>query len=274
MRAFAPLLTALGLATLGGVASDAHAADTVHILVLMENGIGTAAQAQPYVDELVGIAKDKNGWSAAEGKYVTRRSAGADYVDSKKADYGILSLSAFLAWRKPRGLEVIGVADVARAGGRQYHLISKTASTLGGCKGKRLATNHADDPRFIDKVVAGGAFTLADFKLVETKRPVQTIKKVSKGDAECALIDDAQLNELPHVDGAAGIKSVWKSAELPPMAVVAFSGTSAADRAKFKTSLGSLCAGQGKTTCDKVGIRSFKAASESDFGDVIKQYGQ
>lgn len=274
MRALAPLLTVLGLAAAGAVAADSHAGDTVHILVLMENGIGSAAQAQPYVDELVGIAKDKNGWSAAEGKYVTRRASGADYVDSKKADYGILSLGAFLSWRTPRGLEVLGVADVARAGGRQYHLISKSASGLGGCKGKKLATDHADDPRFIDKVVSGGSFTLADFTLIATKRPVQTIKKVSKGDAACALIDDAQLSELSHIDGTAGIKSVWKSAELPPMAVVAFSGTSAAERAKFKASLGSLCAGQGKTTCDKVGIRSFKAASASEFSSVITQYGQ
>jgi hypothetical protein len=270
LRALAAVVT-LGLSTLA-VASDSNAGSDVHIAVLMEHGIGTAAQAQPYVDELVAIAKDKNGWSSAEGKYLTRREQAAEYVDKNSADYGILSLGAFLAWRTPRSLEVLGVADVARAGGRQYHLISKSESGLAGCKGKTLATNHAVDPRFINKVVSGGAFKLADFTLVETKRPVQTIKKVSSGDAACALIDDAQLSELSHIDGTSGISSVWKSAQLPPMAVVAFSGTSAAERAKFKASLGSLCSGQGKSTCDKVGIRSFKSAGESEFSAVIAQY--
>ena len=122
-------------------------------------------------------------------------------------------------------------------------------------------------------MVAGGSFTLGDFQLVTTRRPVQTLKAVIKGEAACALIDDAQLRELPHIDGSAGVKSVWKSEELPPMPVVAFSGTSSAERAKFKASLGSLCAGAGKQTCDKVGIRSISAADESRFAKVIKAYG-
>ena len=239
----------------------------------MENGVGSAAQAQPHVDKLVGVAKDKNGWSAAAGKYITRRTSAEKYIKKRSPSFGILSVGAYLAWRGDQGLEVLGTADVARAGGRQYHLISKSASGLGSCKGKKLATNHAVDPRFINKVVSGGSFTLAEFELVKTRRPVQTIKKVIKDKARCALIDDAQLRELPHIDGAAGIKSVWKSAELPPMAVVAFSSASAAERAKFKATLGSLCSGAAKKTCDKVGIRSFSAAGESTFSSVISQYG-
>jgi len=266
-------LTLLALCCLLATPPSAEAADTVHLLVLLENGIGTAAQAQKYVDELVDSAKAKNGWSAAEGKYVTRRKSAQRYMKKKSPEFGFVSLAPYLAWRKSEKLEVLGVADVERAGGRRYHLISKTASGVAGCKGHKLASNHLDDPKFIDKVVAGGAFTLKDFDVMETRRPVQTLKKVIRGDATCALVDDAQLAELPHVDGSKGVKSVWKSKDLPPVAVVAFSSASSAERAKFKASLGSLCAGANKTTCDKVGIRSIKAADESAYASVIKSYG-
>ena len=38
-----------------------------------------------------------------------------------------------------------------------------------------------------------GDFTLDSFNLVPTRRPVQTIKKVARGEAVCALIDDGCL---------------------------------------------------------------------------------
>jgi hypothetical protein len=265
----------LGLLTVFvGLAWSGHsnAGRTYRVLVFMENGIGSAATAQPYVDKLMGMVAKANQWSAADGKYVTRRPRAKRYIEEKKPEFGILSLGAFLAMRSPQGLEVLGVAQVARAGGRQYHLISKTAAGVSGCTGKKVASNHAADKRFIDKVVAGGSFTLADFDLMKTRRPVQTIKKVIRGDAVCALVDDAQMAELPHISGSAGIKSVWKSAELPPMAVVAFSSSTAPERAKFKSTLGSVCTGPGKSYCDKVGIQTLKPADPSTYSSVIAAY--
>jgi hypothetical protein len=239
----------------------------------MERGVGSAAQAQPYVDKLMELVKSANNWDAAEGKYTTQRGQAKDYIAKSSPQFGIFSLGAFLGMRADHGLAVVGVAEVDTAGGRKFHIVSKNAANLAGCKGKKLASNHLKDKKFIDKVVAGEAFTLAQFDLLKTKRPVQTIKKVIKGDAECALIDNAQLAELAHLDGAAGIKSIWASAELPPMAVVAFSGVGAGERATFKSSLGSLCTGAGKSHCDKVGIKSIRAADESVFAAAINKYG-
>lgn len=258
--------------TVLATSSRADAAKTVHLLVFMENGIGTAGQAQKYVDKLVDTAKSANDWPDAKGKYVTDRRLADRYVKKRKPHFAFMSLAPYLAWRKEHSLEVLGVADVERSGGRRYHLVSKTESGLAGCKGKKLASNHLQDDKFINRVVSGGHFTLGDFEVTKTRRPVQTLKKVIRGDAACALVDDAQLAELRHIDGSQGVRSVWKSHELPPMAVVAFSSASSAERAKFKSSLGSLCTGSNKTTCDKVGIRSIKAADESTYAGVIKSY--
>lgn len=270
LRKFTLALTLAGAALSAGVATDSFAGDEVKILVLKEHAIGSTASAQPYIDKLVEVARQKNGWSSASGKFVTSRDRAKNYIRANKPQFGIMSLPAYLHWRH-KGLTVIGTVD-ASAGGRQYHVVSKSQSGLAGCKGKRLATNHADDKRFVNKIVAGGSFNLSDFTLVETRRPVQTLKKVIRDEADCALIDSAQLAELGHVDGGSQVKSVWKSATLPAMPVVAFGSASSGQREKFKASLSSLCSGEGSSHCTKVGIKSLKPASESAYSSVINKY--
>lgn len=256
-------------------ADVAHASDgSVGIVVIKEHGVGSQALAQPYIDKFVALAADLNGWDHAEGKYFTNRAAAEPYIDAQKPHYGILGLAAFLSMRKNYDLTVVGQVAVSLAGGRQYHLISREAKDLAGCKGKTLASDHADDPRFIDRVVAGKSFTLSDFTLVATQRPLQTIKKVVAGEAVCALIDEAQLGELGHLEGADGVHSVWHSVELPPMAVVAFTSAPTAERKKFVENLDKVCDADGKTACGEVGIESLEAASLADYATVVAAYGR
>ncbi len=267
------LLLAFAALLVGSIATHAAAARKVHILVLREHGIGSAAAAQPYVDKFVAVAASKNQWSAAQGKYVTRRSQAAKYIKKHQPQFGIMSVGAFLAMRSAHNLDVLGYVATKHAGGRRYHLISRDKSDLAGCKGEKVASNHFGDKKLINKVVAVGAFKISDFTPLRTRRPVQTIKAVLRGKAACALIDDAQFSELTHIDGTAGIRSVWKSAKLPPMPVVAFSSASSSERAKFKASFGAICSGGGKSYCDKVGIVSLNASGVSHYQGVIAQYG-
>lgn len=256
----------------GLTASQAGAGDTVGVLVLKEHGVGSAAQAQPYVEKFVAMAATQNGWSGAKGQYHTTRKNADAFIASDKPHYGILSLAAFLDYRGKYSVEVIGQAQVARVGGQQYHLVSKSASDLAGCKGKALASDHADDAKFIEKVVAKGSFKLGDFTLVSTTRPVQTLKKVINDEAACALIDDAQYAELGKIEGGSAVKSVWSSDKLPPMVVVAFPSAPAAEKKAFQSSLGKLCDGDGAASCKEVGINSLKSASASDYAAVTSAY--
>lgn len=254
--------------------SSAHAGGTVGILVLKEHGVGSAAQAQPYVDKLVTMAAKQAGWDGAKGSYQTTRTGAEKFITDSKPGYGILSLAAFLGLKDKHKLEVIGSVTSSRAGGQQYHLVSKSAADAAGCKGKALASDHADDAKFINNVVFGGKMKISEFTLTTTTRPIQTIKKVVSGDAECALIDDAQLAELANVEGAGGIKSVWKSDKLPPMVIVAFPAAPAAEKKGFQGALGKICEGDGKDVCKEVGISAMKTASSTDYQTVITAYSK
>lgn len=257
---------------LGLVTEAADAGNPVAVIVLKEHGVGGAAQAQPYLDTFVGIAAQQNGWDpASKGKYETTRSGADAFIKAEQPHYGIFTLAAFLALNLQYKLDPVGSATLANGGGQQYFVVSSSAGDLAGCKAKRLATDH-DDQRFIEKVVAKGAFKLADFTLVATKRPGEAGRKVITGEAECALIDDAQLAGLGQVPGGAAVKTVWKSDALPPMAVVAFQTAPAAEKQAFQSSLSKICQGNGQQVCANVGLQTLTSTSAQTYAGVIAAY--
>ena len=271
-RAALLLAGCLGLAL---AASMAHADPApIEILVLKEHGVGSPSLAQPYVDRFVALAAEDNGWSAAEGQYLSSRSAAETFIKTRSPHYGILSLAAFLALRERYQMEVLGRVASRLAGGEQYFIVSKTARDLAGCKGHELASDHFADARFVEKVIARQAFRLSEFQLVSNRRPLQSLRQVVSGDADCALLDDAQLAELEHLQGKDGVKVVWKSKPLPPMAVVAFASAPIPERKAFKANLSSVCEGAGNTACAEVGIHALAPARTSDYAEVIALYAR
>lgn len=269
-----PRRTAAALAALALLAPRLARSDEVAVFVVREHGVGSAAQAQPYLDRFMALAAHLNGWPSARGTYFTSRALAEAQIPAVKPHYAILSLGAFLGLREKHRLGVIGHVEVWRGGGRQYFLVSKTAADLNACRGNRLSSDHADDPRFLERVVANGAFKLKDFTVVPATRPLQPIKHVLGGEADCALIDDAQQAELAHLEGGAELRVAWRSRELPPMVVAAFPDVAAAERQRFQESMGKVCEGDAKAACNEVGIVSLKPATDKDYADVVALYGK
>jgi len=251
----------------------AGAGDPLRILVLKEHGVGSPTLAQPYLDRFVATAALQNEWEDAKGQYYVTRAAAEEFIATQKPHYGILSLAAFLDFRIKYNLEVVGKVAVSLVGGQQYFLISKTQADLAGCKGKKLVSDHATDARFIEKVVARGDFVLKDFQLVQTQRPLQTIKEVLNGNADCGLIDDAQFGELAKLPGGNDLKTAWTSEKLPPMVVAAFPSAPTAERQRFQKNFGKVCDADTKPACAEVGISSLDLASAADYASVVAAYG-
>ena len=264
---------ALGVGLIPAARASA-AGEPVNVVVLKEHGVGTPATAQPYLDKFMDIAAKENGWGGGAGKYQTQRAAAEAWIQGNKPHYGILSLGAFLGLKGTYGLEPIGQVAVTQAGGQQYFVVSKTAGDLAGCKGKKLVSDHIDDAPFIEKVVFDGKAKLSDFTLVPTKRSTQTSKTVINDEAECALIDDAQMAELPKLDGGAAVKQVWASAKLPALVVVAFPAAPGAEKSAFQGSLPRLCQGGGTQICNEVGIQSLTSAGASTYAAVVAAYAR
>lgn len=267
------LLTTLGLC-LASAARNGAAADTERVfVVLREHGSGAATRAQPYLDQLLTAVATTSGWSKASGRYFSERAPALEFIQAKAPDFGILSLDAYLALRAPHKLSVVGEVIAPKAGGLQYHLVSNKARDLAGCRGQKVATTFISDPTFVERVVARGAFKWADFKIVEAQRPLQPLKQVSRGEAHCALIDDAQLEAAKHIEEGSQLKSVWQSPKLPGMAVVAFPNADPASIKALKASLSSVCA-KANGACSSVGIEQLRPTTDATYRSVIDAYSK
>ena len=255
-------------------AGSARAGNPVAVIVLKEHGIGSPTQAQPYLNQFVTMAAQQNGWAGAKGQYQTKRGEARTWIGAEKPNYGIFTLAAFLDLKGAYGLEPIGSATLANGGGEYYFVVSKNATNIDGCKGKPLATDHFDDPKFIEKVVARGVFTAQDFALVPTTRFGEAGRKVLNDQAECALIDDAQLADLMKTPGAAAIKKAWSSNQLPPMVVAAFQWAPAAEKTAFQASLPKICQGSGQQICAQVGLQTLGTASAQTYQSIVTAYNK
>jgi hypothetical protein len=238
------------------VARAATVADAVGFVVVREAGSGSASAAQSYLDSLFASVARINGWAGATVKYFTKRSKAKAYIEETKPSFGLLSFGAYLGLRKAYGLTPVAVADASAAGGAQYFVISKNQLMLDDCKGKTLATNHSRDTKFVDRVVSGDAFDLADFQLVETTRPVQTLKAVIDGEAECALVDDSQVLAMGQVEGGLLLRPLWSSEPLPAVVVVSFGSAPAEQVESFTANIEVICEGDGRAACDAAGLKA------------------
>ncbi|MBN1652909.1 MAG: hypothetical protein JXA30_03955 [Deltaproteobacteria bacterium] len=250
------------------------ASDPIKVVVIRENAVGTSAQAQPYLDDLLAQIARKNGWQSVEGKYLNNREKGLRYIEKEQPDFGILSLATFLALRENHKLKVIGQVLLSVPGGSQYYIVGKGTADLASCKQQLLASNHIRDSKFIENVAAKRAFKLSEFKTLQTERPIQTIKTVIRDQAKCALIDDAQMSELDKIEGGAELKPVWKSQRLPPMPVVAFQKAGKKETRQFQDTLAGLCRAKNQDICKNVGISSLKVASDSQYAQAVAAYSK
>ncbi len=262
----------LGIALLMSV-RPSPAAPPRAFVVLFEHGIAAPSRAQPYVDELLAALAQQNQWPKPLGRYFSERTPALDFIQKERPSFGMLSLGAFLALKGSLGLTVVGEVVAPKAGGRQYFLVSKRASALEGCKQHPLSSLFSADAKFVERVVAAGAFRLADFSLVEARRPLEPLKQVLRGEAECALIDDAQLEATRHIEQGGELKTIWRSAELPGMPVVAFSGADPGAVTSFKQSLGALCT-KAKQACTNVGIEQLRSSDAARYKALTDAYAK
>jgi hypothetical protein len=77
----------------------------------------------------------------------------------------------------------------------------------------------------------------------------------------CSLIQPSVAPDTVAALGRYKRRTVWKSAELPPMVVAAFPAAPEAERSRFQEHLTNLCDNEGQSACAEVGIVSLKAAS-------------
>ncbi len=241
-------------------------------------GAGANAQnAQPYIDQFLRVAEQLTGWPAnsAKGVWVDDLKSAEQAIAEHKPGFAILDPEVFLELRKRESLEPIAEVRGKTFNKGHYSLVAKDPAlkTLADLKGKRVSTNHASSPKYLDRVAFDGKVDVEkDWTLTKTAQPSKPIKDVAAGRADAALIDDEQLAQMKEI--APDLKVIWTSPALPPTPVVAFMKNSTpADRAAFAKALPKLCDdAKGKPVCESMFIDKFAPVDKAAYTAAEKRY--
>lgn len=252
--------------------------------VIYAPGFGaSASQAKPYLDKFSALLDKRLGWKApgAALAFLDDAKAVADYIEKQKPGYGLLPPSFYLdlACRKvpmtPLAA-VVGLSSTSSSSGR-YHVVVKEggAADLSALKGKVLASNHLQDKRFVSQVVFAGKLDAEkDFVLKPTNSPIAPFRWVDQGQADAALVDDAQLAHMKKLPFGQSLKAVFSSDELPPFPIVSFDKvTKAPDRAALKKAITEMCASDdGQPICKEMQVTRFESVDPKAFAAAQQRY--
>jgi ABC-type phosphate/phosphonate transport system substrate-binding protein len=223
------------------------------------------------------IAEQMSGWPAnsAKGEWVDDLKAAEKAIDERKPGFAILDPEVFLELRKKDALEPIAEVKGKTFNKGHYSLVAKDPAIKAPAdlKGKKVSTNHASSPKYLDRVAFDGKVDVEkDWTLQKTAQPSKPIKDVAAGRADAALIDDEQLAQMKEL--APDLKVIWTSPALPATPVVAFTkNATPADKAAFAKALPKLCAdAKGKPVCESMFIDSFAPVDKAAFAAAEKRY--
>ena len=228
------ILSALArsLATALLLAAAASAAEgPVRLFVLREHGVTAVTLAQPYLDRFVALAAAQNGWPTAQG-----------YLPHQPARRGGVHPQGAAPLRDPLAAVVPGAAAAAPPRGdrpRRGVALGRAAlppdqpqrrRTSPAARASPLATDHADDPRFVDRVVAAGQFTP---RRLRAPRDASPAPDHPRGDRRPGGLRPDRRRPARGARSTSpapsDVRPVWSSEELPQMVVAAFPDTPVAE---------------------------------------------
>lgn len=213
------------------VALAAPALADSKLLVCYPGKPGSPEQAQPTMDALAEQLTKR--WGIADvikATYRTDLAEAKKYLDEQKPEFGILSLSCWLAWKREGvSMKLLATGTQANKATQRYHLIvgaDSPAKSLADLKGKKIPSSHVADERFVREVIFDGVAEAKDLQLcLETEHLTRAWKGCARGKVDAVLIDDDQLAFLKdplNADLWKQLRVFWSSQELPLAAVVAF----------------------------------------------------
>jgi ABC-type phosphate/phosphonate transport system substrate-binding protein len=150
-----------------------------------------------------------------------------------------------------------------------------TAKGLEDLKGKRLASNHLQNMRFVERVIFEGKIDPEKFFVVQpTTSPVKPFKQVDRGEADAALVDDSQLEHMKTLPFGASLRVVYSSPPMPPFPLVAFTkNTTPAEREAVRKVLLRMCGSpDGKEVCKSLTIDHFQPVDPAAFKAATTRY--
>lgn len=261
---------------LGIVLSGIANADPSTVVVCYPGGPVSEDDANKAMSAMLGVVERVGGWPANTfNSTFSSDVAGCEkLLTTNKPAFAITSLGIFLDQREALHLDPVVQPKMRGETTEQFHLVAIKGrfSSLEDLKGKMVGGTVFDEAAFIRKVVFANKLDPAtDFQLKAGKQAIRALRALDKGELDAVLLNGQQYAALGSLPLTHELESVFTSASLPLMGLVADRETSTNDeRARFAKALVDLCKDpDGKKLCDLFAIDAFVPASASAINPVI-----
>ena len=239
---------------------------------------GTEAQAQPYVDKMLRHLEVKLGLTAGSmsGVFIPDQDAAVRRLVDEKPEIALVGPSVYVSQKAALGMKVIAKVEVNGRGEETYSVLVKKdgPESLAKLKGKTVEGAVVHDGKYVYNVLLDGKIQQDALTLAPEKRPQRSLRKVARGEADAAIVDQAVMEHLGELPFASDLKVIYTSAPIPaPAVVVMGQGVKKAD--KLEGALVGMCERpDGAELCKALTLTSIKAAADSDYANLLKAYNR
>lgn len=243
-------------------------------LICHIGGPGTEQQAQPVLDQFLRKIETQLALQpqAISGIYTTEIKRCAAYLDEKKPAWMLFDFATYLKFQRSRKLTPRGVFGSDTS----YHVVVREGAyrSLFDLKGKMMVSPwNADDPFLRNVVFSQSEFPTNDLKIQVNARSLYGVRRVARGQADAALIDEAAFQHLKQLELEVPLSSIYRSSALPSLVLVTGHHASKSNVVeRFIESLLRLCDGNTEALCRSVQVERFSKIKPDRFREFETRY--
>jgi len=248
--------------------STTASAETVYGLVCVPGGAGSAEEAQERIDTFFSALEPLVGFKV-EGEYQNTLAGCESYLKRQSPSFGIFSTPVYLEWKKEKKLVVMGEVLREGHGEGRFYVVGRKGTTLEGLRGQALLSRHWDLEPFVSSVAFQNKLNLAEhFQGKKVSSGLRAIKKVSKGKAGAALLDEQEYASLGSLPLPVELEALLTSEPLPgaPLVLIGKGGKNAKS---LKKGLGRLCV-VNKAACEAIQLKQIRLVKPGHYRQVEK----
>ena len=269
------------LLIIGIVFSGATIAASSTVVVCYPGGPVSEDDANKAMSAMLSVVERVGGWPANtfSSSFSSDVEGCKKLLNENKPAFAITSLGIFLEQRDSLHLEPVVQPKMRGETTEQFHLVAIKGrfASLDDLKGKTIGGTVFEEAGFIRKIVFAGKINPEqDFQLKASKQAIRALRALDKGELDAVLLNGQQFAALGSLPLTHELDSVFTSAPLPLMGLVANQESSTSDeRARFAKSLANLCKDpDGMKLCGLFAIDAFVPASPAAINPMISLWNK